>query len=622
MSDEESRTASVGSKRRARIENERELTASSGEGTPRKKAKVTSLSHNLRDLPRGGTFGTLPPQLSGSCKTMDPIEVSDGSASEHESHNTNGASRVPTMNWNKGTNTAIRTSLGGNSGALGKSLAPSHQAPLPQAPIRFEIDEEEEEESSEKQDMSSEESGEVPDSDEDGDDFPTDSREDPINISDDSDVSSVDEGGILLNMDTRQTETASKPLSISDNDADHEQGEIVETASPKVRGGSEELFQIDTRPSVSAVPAEPNGFISSQLDGPSESGAVKNMAKLCDLSGEDLQEQLEYAYYHIPRDQLDLDNPVICLFCFESGHLASVCGLKYCDHCGARDEHKAQNCPQYRRCLKCRERGHDAEQCPSKLKDTSVPCDLCGLSDHVEDTCPSIWMYSGPEPRGPFSLNICCCNCASKTHLVGDCPLIGNRPNKNLRSWSLRSIDPSHIINLTLRPETQQAEATVNSFGPKPDFRVRGRADRYGGSSRRDEYIPSSDEDEDNFFRPPVNKFGPPRHIRFGDSSNSRHENDHGFNSDKYRPAPPSSYRDRQDNPFDYRRPRSRSRSPPRSGYGRRNGRPPGTSDSWNPPLPPGPPPGGRQGKGRGGESYRPIPSAGKKNWDRYRFGG
>lgn len=234
-------------------------------------------------------------------------------------------------------------------------------------------------------------------------------------------------------------------------------------------------------------------------------------------------------------------------------------------------------------------------------------------------------MQSGSSIRGPVSLNISCANCASKSHLVGDCPALAH--SKQIKvAWSLQTLDPSQITNLTLQPDYVRAEKLAGDFGPKPGLRIKGRADRPQGS--RNDYYEDGESDEDQFFRAPVNRAPAGRHIRFGNGKNRNDDRSYRPDSsayDSYQPDP-QPYRDRRDevrgpNPFDYRKPRSRSPPPSHAAVGGRGG-----GDRWQPPLPRGPPPSGRpnkSGKNKSdGGSYRPLPSAGKKNWDRFRFGG
>ncbi|KAL9112246.1 MAG: hypothetical protein Q9227_003364 [Pyrenula ochraceoflavens] len=155
-------------------------------------------------------------------------------------------------------------------------------------------------------------------------------------------------------------------------------------------------------------------------------------------------------------------------------------------------------------------------------------------------------------------------------------------------------------------------------------------------------------DDDTHFFGPRVPS-KQQSHIRFNEDiyrdrsrrtdnrppgySSNQHGPARGYATHEYRDDRRSDFaafpdpNDRYSNPFaDDRR---RSRSPHRSGRG---------GDSWQPPLPPGPPPGppkgrpprglrsqnGRGGgsrfKNMGGDVYRPMPSAGKKNWDRGRL--
>ena len=614
-SDQESRTASVGSKRRSRGDAEGDAHTISGSSTPRKKQRTNRSTHNIRDLPRGGTFATLPPQLSAG-KTDDGTEVIDISSAEEDSQASSGSYLVPAMNWNKGVNGAIRTSLSrsqppasGNNGTVARNQV------LPQAHIGSG--------DHEATSSDSEESGEIVTGSEDkqrnstvdrarpGHQRATAGREATI-ISDDSESDSGDDSGILLNVDTNKNEETEPNLETLSDGAGSESGEIESASSTQVGAEDLQYFTIDTRPTTPPKAKIRTASIS-QFDGPAELSTHGSKTCLGDLDTEELEAQAKYVFYHVPREELDLGRAAVCLYCFAEGHTDNFCSQKRCEHCGESNVHHSRNCPQYRRCSKCRDRGHDAEQCSAKLKDTSIPCDFCKSSRHTEDTCPETWMGWMPRPSEPIALHISCCRCGSRTHLVGDCPRRSNAPQTTI-SWTLSSMDPSQITNLSLQSGSFRSANAQNNTGPKPGMRIRGRADVAGGNRRAlaEEY--DDRDEEEQFFRAPVSNPGPSKQIRFG--NNVRERPSERREPVAYDSNRSSDYRDRHDHhPLDYRRPRSRS-PPSRSAY-----------DTWKPPLPPGPPPRGPPPKSRngdrsrrGGESYRPLPSAGKKNWDRLRL--
>ena len=660
-SDQESRTASIGSKRRARRDRAGGYS-SSGTSIPRKKLKRDRRPYHVNDWPKGGNFramSSLPPQLSENMKASTPVEISDDSASSRESSQVQKSRLLPTMNWNAGVNNVIRTSLQGSGSAseFASSFNPIN-GPIPQAPIGLDNDEEDDGEDSSHESWASEESDEDKSDDEiddHTDGVPRESTKssghtenDAVSISDDSDLGSEDDTGIMLNMETKNGQN--NPLEISDTDHGGSESGEIESSDDSPQVSTAIQAEVDLA-SAAVKPEAPKDTNIAQFDG--APGMTRTAGKILgDLNSHDLEQQITYAYYYLPRDQLDLGKPVYCLLCFQEGHMASSCGLNevslpsnipmdlsndwQCEHCGARNKHQSRFCPTHRRCLRCRERGHDKEQCSSKLLETTIPCDLCNSFNHLEDKCPMVWMQSTHSNPGPMALNISCCNCASKTHLVGDCPALGISQRRNLFSWSLQALDPAQITNLTLQPDYVRSEKALGNFGAPP-LRIKGRADRFPGGRPMgiDNYEDADGSDEDQFFRARVPRSPAGHHIRFGDNSSKTRDDSLGHRLDasgydSYQ-SDRQSYRDRRDdgrapNPFDYRRPRSRS-PPSRSSYGGRGGN--GAGDRWQPPPPlprGGPPPTGPSGKSNknrsNGESYRPMPSAGKKNWDRYRLGG
>ena len=328
-SDQESRTASVGSKRRARRGPDGELL--SGASTPRKKLKEDRVAHHARDLSEGGRSSpipSLPPQLSDSQQIGMPVEISDDSASESSGPPT---SRVlPAMNWNSGTNNVIRTSLQGR----GTGSNSGSNAPVPQAPIGFEGEEE----------ISDDESSESNENEEDNEDDndeqdlvserPSESLDhETVSISDDSNIDSGDDSGIMLNVESRNGRSPEEaPFHISDDDREgSESGEIESSDDQESHGKVSTMEQAreheDPQPSGEN---EANDQYATQLDGPAESG--QKGQKLGDLGNQDLEDQIKYAYFHLRRDQLDLGKPAICLFCFEEGHMAGSCPSKQVCH--------------------------------------------------------------------------------------------------------------------------------------------------------------------------------------------------------------------------------------------------------------------------------------------------
>lgn len=232
-----------------------------------------------------------------------------------------------------------------------------------------------------------------------------------------------------------------------------------------------------------------------------------------------------------------------------------------------------------------------------------IPCDFCGSLGHIEFECHQIWKFPQKEPNpGPVLVSVSCANCTSNRHLIGDCPSL--RRSLKSSSWTLKHFDQDMITNLNSVVGGRRGGGAGRGRG---GMKIRGRAEFHSPTSSSDE-LPTRG-------RQPLNRNAPRAGIQIGKIGRGRGGSQ----------AQPSdrSYRDRRD--FPGNNTRRRSLSP--VGLSER-GR---ATDSWKPP--PGPPRSARgndrggRGRGRGGskrggngDSYRPLPSAAKKNWDRYRL--
>lgn len=297
-----------------------------------------------------------------------------------------------------------------------------------------------------------------------------------------------------------------------------------------------------------------------------------------------------------------------------------------CVHCGVWNRHQSIFCPKWRRCQKCRERGHDAKQCPSALKGSAseIPCDLCGSSEHLELECDYMWKLPLRGPgSGPVLVSISCSHCTSNRHLAGDCPSLSRSMNSS--SWTLKGVDQTIIVNLNsvVGPQRIGGSRSRGSSAPK----------RKGQMSSQ----PMSSDDDDVFARPdrrqPIGKNKTRAHIRFG-SGIGRGSNSASTAQNDSR----ENYRDRHEyNDYNSRQrslsPGGRTRggryapgkdrwqhpSHSQGAYGRQNPSPSGSSRG----APRGARGGGRGARGsRGGGngSHRPMPNAGKKAWDKTRY--
>lgn len=330
---------------------------------------------------------------------------------------------------------------------------------------------------------------------------------------------------------------------------------------------------------------------------------------LADLSPEDLNAQLRY--FHVTRDpgKVDLNSPLKCLVCAQSGHLAKTCQALTCSICWAFNKHVTNNCPSSSKCSKCRELCHSQLDCPYKLKkmdQQEVLCDLCQRSGHVEEDCELMWRTSGRPWESNFSnkiVRLYCYECGSSGHLGNDCP--ARRPGKRLGSstWSM--------VGTRLMPTTTDGEMSI-----------KGRAKKRDVISFAD-----SDDDQANFYRPKKTPVPAQKgQIHINTSKN------HNFDS---RPTPtwtpvngssgvsgpktPQYAKSRDDGRsvcYDdtYRPGDRRSRSPPnrdRSGdyrYDSYHAPADGIEQRWK----------GQHGPNQ--SMYRPMPSAAQNAWSRHRI--
>ncbi|MCJ1322236.1 hypothetical protein MMC15_007583 [Xylographa vitiligo] len=341
---------------------------------------------------------------------------------------------------------------------------------------------------------------------------------------------------------------------------------------------------------ISAV--DPRSAIQRSKDNTGDSmidSATQPMT-LADLPAADLAEQLRY--FHVAKDPstILLNEPVRCLVCAKEGHTISSCSTLVCQTCHKYKDHFTHSCPQTRRCQKCREVGHDRQQCPYKLPRlvvSEIQCDLCHLFGHVESDCELRWRTSGLPTlsnRVPHTVALHCFECGQAGHLGNDCP--SRNPHKQMGSstWSIHGVLPSRHTG----GSTSQSGMTI-----------KGRAQQLSATGDSD--------DESTFLRPRV---APPPRGRggkitvpnrqsgrwSGGNDRARHP-DEGGRSQQYAPEPVHYDRGRQSH--------ARQRE----------------YDTYRPPLPKEQPP-PRKGERKGARDagvYRPMPSAAQNAWKKRR---
>ncbi|EGD84520.2 uncharacterized protein TERG_00798 [Trichophyton rubrum CBS 118892] len=433
--------------------------------------------------------------------------------------------------------------------------------------------------------------------------------------SDDStDLSDVDDNdsSILLNMDQPSTENPQlEPQPVHTNE-EQPPMPLDTTTTVEIK---EETGQLE---------AEQPAIKDEDIDTTAQTAYTSKYSvppqTIAELNAEDFKKQLKYILYNSTGNP-DPSTPVRCIECFREGHLSDICPNKKCEHCGAWEAHESRFCPTWRRCQKCRERGHDKDLCSAPLQGSAaeVPCDLCGSDRHIESQCDLMWKQPHPTyTTGKLFISISCAQCASSQHLIGDCPSM--RAPSHSTSWSLKAFDPSIISNTSLS-STGVPNGRTN--GAIPQLKIKGRAQRE----------PTPEEHELHIRSRPQPPSAPRSNIKFAEglgrgrnlSSNQPRSNDSG--SDRYTPRDSQrDYRERDQYFNPNSRPRSRS---PESRYGGNHRRPPLPPSRGRGPPPPSRNPGRDRGKGRGGggggggsqcagkESSRPIPGRGKRKGNR-----
>ncbi|KAF2138486.1 uncharacterized protein K452DRAFT_301023 [Aplosporella prunicola CBS 121167] len=320
--------------------------------------------------------------------------------------------------------------------------------------------------------------------------------------------------------------------------------------------------------------------------------------QMADLSSE--ERELQTRYFGALKDS----DSVHCLTCGLLEHMSEVCPSRICKHCRAVDVHTSGACPTMSKCTKCRERGHQKKNCPSKLARSSADgfvCDLCKEKGHIEEECALLWRTFIPEKvpniHKVAMLTVTCYQCASDRHWGDDCPMRPRRAYFNTDTFSAKQAN-KYLI------DPQAAAQERNAGG----ISIKGRAENNVINLDSDD---EDDADMANFYGRKAPAHGPVRGSIRINASGGRGGNGGGNGAARGRPsgnnAPPMGR-------YETRRPRSRSRSPmPHGGGGgygyrqRDDGGGPKSKQSgrgWQPPLPnePLPPmPGGRRGGGGGG---------------------
>jgi len=320
-------------------------------------------------------------------------------------------------------------------------------------------------------------------------------HDEPIEISDDDDEQTeTSEGGMVINIEGRDGQSATTGhIVISDEDDEMSDSSVEHRANVGARHQPQEDLAHSTNGEGTTI----KPYIP------------ETRLRLIDLNPEELEKQIKYGLWHLDRHRIDLNRPVLCLGCLEEGHLAQNCAEKNCIHCGEKNAHSSRSCPLNRRCGRCRKRGHLTAECNSELRVTTVPCDLCNSTGHTEDRCPQqFFPPRQAKAHELIELWLSCCVCASKDHLVGDCP-VGF--NSRAAAWSVKTLEPDHIVNLSLQSGMQKMEKEAANRNMRPQgLQIKGRAGLHQTGVRQSRQ--DAEEDDEPFLRAPIGrKAGPPR---------------------------------------------------------------------------------------------------------------
>jgi hypothetical protein len=350
-----------------------------------------------------------------------------------------GNSHVPIMRWNAGASSGIRVSFGSNRTKQDATSTTAPVLPPPEASnkvMTHRVQTRDDEDSSDER-----------------------SEED---ISSDQDTSDGGSTGVMLNLEDigqnnyrpsqiqRQvidlvSDSESLNSAAINGDETSDDGEIYNhtDANLGTKNGpelTEEKAQPETTSPTSPVLAEQLTALANSVEGLYQSRPAPHT--LADLGPSELKEQLKYFYVGKQPGTVSLSDPVRCLICAKEGHTSTSCPAMTCASCLAVNDHFTRDCPKIRKCRKCRNIGHDLQDCPYKLPRLvleEVQCDLCQRMGHFEDQCELLWRTSGrPWESDAVSRNIplYCYECGWSGHLGNDCSTRHPRKPLGSSTWS------------------------------------------------------------------------------------------------------------------------------------------------------------------------------------------
>ncbi|KAF4156674.1 hypothetical protein CNMCM6069_006446 [Aspergillus lentulus] len=612
----DSRTASVGVQR-SRLNDSTDSSrpnSSDPNPNPRKRQRRNGKSAvpDVRDfVPQGAAFTAASLEVDPDSPSSSGSDSSDGDSdgksttSDAEKQNTARTNpQAPAINWNKTSKSGIRTSLSRRADRTGENKQASSQfkavndkfwrsrsASVSSDGGDQDVTLVDNEGDMEEGELDEETSAESSDMDQSGD------SDDSVSLDSEADDS------ILLNIGDQNDQTDGlsaevNPVSVN--------GTAAGDRSTISKEESHRLFsqKYSVAPTI-----------------------------LADLDRNDMEVQARCLFYDREINDINLQLPISCTECLKEGHLAAVCPTK--ESTAVYQTRLLITCSAYIVAPGTNTKAYSAHP-GGDVNDVENAVTMKNNAHRSSKAShPRYLAISIPRqelPSGPVLVSISCSHCTSNRHLVGDCPSLSRSMVSS--SFTLRGIDPHMVTNIN--SVTGGRQGGPASRRGQSGMQIRGRADRPSASSDSEDMMPRAGRQPGgrnanaNTNRP---------NIRIG-SGIGRGKN--------LAPAGPrasdrdtrQTYRDRQD--YGGHNSRQRSMSPnARPSRGRANDRrqPPPRSPPRNRPEPSRQTRGGGNGGGRGGrggrgggskrggasggsngDGYRPMPSAAKKNWDRYRL--
>lgn len=345
--DNDSRTASVGLQRTRTSGSSGASRTSShdsniAKGRPRKRRQADR--SDVRDfVPQGAKFSAIPldaksDSTSSSGSDTSSNDESGSEGAEEQSGQPPLRGSAPAINWNQGSRSAIRTTLGSRISKPDSNVATSGFDEVNKkfwgtrsASVSTAEEEGEGVTSSQNKDSKADPAEGQP-----KDTSTAPSGQGPYFVhSDDSESGEISEGddSIMVNVGTRPDNTM---------EAQRQDGGVSSKENP-----------FPTATHKGGVNGTVNGhgqYSSATTNGSSANEASKLHSKedsfrsfssryptppstLADLAHEDLQTQVKYVFYGRDENDLDLTLPITCTECFQEGHLAEVCPSKEVSSC-------------------------------------------------------------------------------------------------------------------------------------------------------------------------------------------------------------------------------------------------------------------------------------------------